>query len=386
MGFAGEGKVLDAMNSLIPSETVDVASLGRLFDNTTNSYKLLFFQGILRLIERSDNFDTRLILQFSDVAEEMLAIGWYPYKFFNLSFGVQDKTGEVLAALDFSVSEAAITNPSTRSSLLSAIRAQRHAIGMDRLLEYVPYRLLQPFFVRELAGKPDYKKNELTIELSNALFDERKPLYRINEQAPRSLEFHPDWISYIRTAFPIVRGWVAYHWINYLQQRNANIPAISNKIAPPLVRSSLTKQSSYWREIMRAAPVKCIYSGEILSPEDFSLDHFLPWSFVCHDQLWNLVPVVPEANSSKGNALPDRKYVDCFINLQTQGLQVAAALLGPRSWRKYTEDFVSDLRIPFSDLLVAESVSQGYMATLPSMLSLAKQVGFEPGWVYSSKA
>lgn len=250
----------------------------------------------------------------------------------------------------------------------------------------MPYRLLQPFFSRELSGKPDYRKNQLTVELSNILFDERKPLYRIIEQAPGSLEIHPDWLAYIRAAIPVVTGWVAYHWINYLQQRNANIPAISNKIAPPVERSSLSKQSNYWREIMRVAPVKCIYSGKILSAGYFSLDHFLPWSFVCHDQLWNLIPVLPEVNSSKGNALPDRRYVDCFVNLQTQGLRVAASVLGARSWRKYTEDFVSDLRVPFTNLLVAESVSQGYMAALPSMLSLAKQVGFEPGWVYSAKA
>jgi hypothetical protein len=82
------------MNSLAPSEVVDVCSLSRLFDNTTNSYKLLFFQGILRLIERSNISDAHLILPLAEVAEEMLAIGWYPYKFFRLSFGVQDKTGE----------------------------------------------------------------------------------------------------------------------------------------------------------------------------------------------------------------------------------------------------------------------------------------------------
>lgn len=30
-----------------------------------------------------------------------------------------------------------------------------------------------------------------------------------------------------------------------------------------------------------------IYKAERLDA-DFSIDHFLPWSFVAHDQLWNL--------------------------------------------------------------------------------------------------
>ena len=372
------------MNQLTPSATVDVAKLSRLFDNTTNSYKLLFFQGILKVIERSDADRSDLTIPIPDIAEEMLAIGWYPYTFFHLSFGAQDKTGEVLDALDFSVSESAITNPTTRTLLLAAIRSQRYATRMDRLLTYVPYRLLQPFFAKELTRQPEHRKNLLTAQLSNDLFDKRKPLYRIIDGRPESLALHPDWLAYIRAAFPIVTGWAAYHWINYLQQRNPNVPAISTKIAPPITRSSLSRQADYWRKIMQEAPVRCIYSEEVLSEGHFSLDHFLPWSFVCHDQLWNLIPVLPQANSSKGNALPDRRYVDCFVNLQTQGLEIASRLLSPRSWRKYTEDFVSDLRIPYSDLLAPHSVSQGYMDTLPSMLSLAKQIGFEPGWVYST--
>lgn len=34
-------------------------------------------------------------------------------------------------------------------------------------------------------------------------------------------------------------------------------------------------------------------------------DHFIPWSFVMHDEPWNLVPMFKNMNSSKGSRLPN---------------------------------------------------------------------------------
>ena len=36
-----------------------------------------------------------------------------------------------------------------------------------------------------------------------------------------------------------------------------------------------------------------------------SIDHFVPWSYVAHDELWNLHPTTKSVNSSKSNNLPD---------------------------------------------------------------------------------
>ena len=38
-----------------------------------------------------------------------------------------------------------------------------------------------------------------------------------------------------------------------------------------------------------------------------SIDHFVPWSYVASDELWNLIPTVKSVNSSKSNNLPDWK-------------------------------------------------------------------------------
>ena len=38
--------------------------------------------------------------------------------------------------------------------------------------------------------------------------------------------------------------------------------------------------------------------------KEYDVDHFVPWSFVMNDELWNLMPIDSSLNSSKSNRLP----------------------------------------------------------------------------------
>ncbi|NLV68960.1 MAG: hypothetical protein GXY14_14925 [Spirochaetes bacterium] len=58
-----------------------------------------------------------------------------------------------------------------------------------------------------------------------------------------------------------------------------------------------------------------------------SLDHFIPWSFVVHDRLWNLTPVSRSINSSKSDLLPSLdKYLEHFIDQQLAAYKTALAM------------------------------------------------------------
>ena len=48
-----------------------------------------------------------------------------------------------------------------------------------------------------------------------------------------------------------------------------------------------------------------IYGDVPLDTSSISIDHFIPWSYVAHDELWNLHPTTKSINSSKSNNLPD---------------------------------------------------------------------------------
>lgn len=373
------------MNCLLPpSNKVNISSLGCLFENTTNSYKFVFFQAIINLLQKTQPTDGSVLLKMEELAVEMVALAWYPHAFCKLSFGTADKLGRVLDRLQFSLNERAIAHAVTRKNLRNAIKNQYDQIGIKGLLRYVPYRLLTPFFPDRLHGKLDSQKDQLIFELSVESYETKDPaLYRFVDDGS-AIEIHPDWVTYLTESWRIVEGWVGKNWIDYLQSRNPNTPSIPNKISPPLNRSPLTSQTNYWRAVINEKSVNCLYSGVALNPREFALDHFIPWSFVCHDQIWNLIPVTKEANSSKSNSLPSDYYLDGFIKLQLEGLKITRRKFNEGAWSKLTEPFVSDLRIVPENLLDEKSLKAAYHEILPSMMSLAGRIGFHAGWKHSS--
>ncbi|MBK5968358.1 MULTISPECIES: HNH endonuclease domain-containing protein [Thiorhodovibrio] len=79
-----------------------------------------------------------------------------------------------------------------------------------------------------------------------------------------------------------------------------------------------------WRPRSRASDASASASSRT------TFAHHLPWSFVVHDQLWNLIPVPPSVNSAKSNRLPAADYLEPFTRLQHQALQIASAALPPK--------------------------------------------------------
>ncbi len=68
---------------------------------------------------------------------------------------------------------------------------------------------------------------------------------------------------------------------------------------------------------MEIAQISDIYSGNILNSKGYEIDHFVPWSYITNDEMWNLVPVNASLNSSKRDKLPNwDKYFEGFAQNQ----------------------------------------------------------------------
>ena len=112
----------------------------------------------------------------------MVALAWYPSKFFRLSFGLQDQMWTVINRLNFHIlSPGKLGYFDSQKSLRSEVLEQWEAINGEKLLRYVPHRLLSPFFSNELRGIKDSVKNSLIQKLSNEMFDVRQPIYRLSD-------------------------------------------------------------------------------------------------------------------------------------------------------------------------------------------------------------
>jgi hypothetical protein len=376
--------------SLPAADGLNISALAGLFRHTTNSYKFVFFLALLDLLKR-DPFKGNRPYTYAEITLEMLTIAWFAHTFFKLSFGVADKIAEKIDALDIDFQASTNLLARDRQALRTALQ-KSDLQDAGSLMNYVPYRLLRPFFEPHLNGvdKSSGIFERAMPRITNAHFATARPLYRFNSDdygQCASLTFHPDWVAYLETHFPIIHGWAAWHWLQYMQRRNPATPAIAHKLFPPAKRDTLATQTRYWRAILSASDRperRCIYSGEVLTAEKFALDHYLPWSFVAHDPLWNLIPAPPSVNSAKSNHLPSADYLAGFVTLQHHGLSVAHRVLSPRAFGRFTEDYLTDLHLPsWEALLNIEPLAQAYQQNLNPLLTLAANQGFAPNWRYA---
>ncbi|AFY52661.1 hypothetical protein Riv7116_0048 [Rivularia sp. PCC 7116] len=375
------------MYNLPNDDSLDISALSRLFESTTNSYKYLYFLSLLDIIRRN-NFDIVSPISFKDIIVEMLANAWYPHNYFKLSFGTQDHISNKLDSLKLEITEPILKFRDTDKKLLrTAISNQNINDIVAFISNYVPYRLIRPFFAEDTRGFKDYDVNSAIINLSKNKFDNKKPLYCFNAQKQKdcnAIILYPDWIDYFKKNYVLVRGWASWEWLKYMQQRNPNIPNVVNKLFMPQQRDSLSKQTKYWKTVLTYREINCIYSEVQLNKNEISLDHYLPWSFVAHDQLWNLIPTTPSVNSSKSNNLPSQIYFADFINLQHLGLTVSYNHIPQNKWLKDIEPFICDLKINQADnLLNLEILTNAYEITLQPLITLASNQGFSANWVYA---
>ena len=54
----------------------------------------------------------------------------------------------------------------------------------------------------------------------------------------------------------------------------------------------------------------CFICHKKISEGELSRDHVIPWSFMCSDDLWNLVYVHKSCNSKKSDRTPSAKAID----------------------------------------------------------------------------
>lgn len=194
----------------------------------------------------------------------------------------------------------------------------------------MPYRLIRPFYEDELASARkadphwhDPKTDAVILELNQR--DPRDCIYQIGPDNS-SLTVEPSWAAFIVDNLPVIQGWLDYRLAKYLQARNPSVPAIIEKLRPPLHRE-LGAAKKYWRLAIERAELREVYTGQPLTRESLeqrgglSIDHFVPWSFVMHDEPWNLAPLSRSLNSSKSDRLPRlERYLRPFCQQQFDAL------------------------------------------------------------------
>jgi hypothetical protein len=348
--------------------------LGQVFKHTTNSYKLVWFIAILSLLRRA----RADVLALVDILTEMAVVGWHPVCLFRLSLGCQDKLQNAILAIQGDSRLAPNEQPDDVRSFVNGSPEAKARLACFR--RFVPTRFLSPWFADKLRGMVDSSRDAAIQQLAKE--SQMTPFaspYWFNGE---NICLNPSWRHFLTDNMAVVQAFVEHHLAVYLQTRNPNVPGVVNKLRAPTERQ-LNDASRFW-QFVRAEFTKSgrssrffdIYSEQPLA-RSFSIDHFLPWSFVVHDLFWNLTPVEPATNSAKNDVLPDLDfYLPRLANLHFGAIEVA------KSRPRLLEDYTDCFRLDAAELtaLSASSLETKFREVILPQAQIAINQGFQSGW------
>ncbi len=284
------------------SEELNIGYLSKLFENTTNCYKFFWFQAILRKMD-----GVRSRFTFDELINEMIADAWYMVTEYHLRLGplgITDNLEEVVKYIHEKYGFAPAEKREKILEFLQEVEDKRIIKYKSDLTLNVPYRLQVPFYDEINIARSMWNGSK-KILISEINRQKRLIYYFARISGLRTIiEVDEVWAEYLLKHKEILKGWTQLKLIQYLQNKNPSVPGIADKIEAPISRD-IERVRKYWKLIIQIDPsLRDIYGDILLKDEKISVDHFVPWQYVAHDELWNLHPTTKSINSSKSNSLP----------------------------------------------------------------------------------
>jgi hypothetical protein len=349
--------------TLLPTDkNLTTNKLAAVFKNTAASYKFYWFISLLQLLSKSSNNK----IPMKDILIKMICNAWYPVNYFKLNFGFSDKLSQNILLIKEELRVPVDINLNKLYNILKSTENKNVQRLILHFNQQVPHRFLYPW----ISGSKKEVKAKSQIFFNNCL-------YRLNDDEDQTVEINPEWKDYLLRNSKILLDFAYWNLLMYLQARNPNVPAIGSKLIKPITRNSLNKQKRFWDTVIQELETfHCIYTGNLLEPGNYDIEHFIPWSFVTHDQMWNLIPADSSINSSKSNKLPPlEKYLEPFVDIQHKAINIMYH-------KSYDSKLLEDYLILGPDLkkivtAPIEEFKHKYHDVLSPLVQIAVNSGFE---------
>lgn len=286
---------------------LEVDSFARMLKDPSYCYKFYWLEAIVNLINENVVETT-----FDEIINEMIANAWYSVVEYHIHLsGIVN--GEARDGLERAINHlkelSDLASSASKSEIKDAIRKHNKELHSEKiqLTNMVPYRALAGFFENHGQSVNWEKRSILISYIQQFNSDIAKLPYIFGEGGGlnRIVIFDPDWINMINDNSVEILGWIQYEKLKWLQNNNPEVPGLVYKLRAGDNVRKLERVRKLWNGIMDVHPVMDIYTGKNIDPTAFDVDHFVPWSFVMNDELWNLTPMDSSLNSSKSNKLPE---------------------------------------------------------------------------------
>lgn len=329
--------------------TLEIGCFSSMMDNPTCCYKFYWLEAIVQLISQNIKSAT-----YDEIINRMIANAWYPVIEYHIHLSGLDSYGQVKDNLERAVLRlkmlSDLSNSASREEIIqniSILDDDKHFKRYkNELIKYVPYRALSGFARQGgITVNLDGNKSKVMTQF-NALSKSKILLpyiFCVGRGLERELVFNDGWVQMIQDNTVAILGWIQHEKVKWLQKNNPEVPGIVYKLIPNDKIRKLDRVKKLWRAVMDIVPIRDIFADEPLIEGNYDIDHFIPWSFVMNDELWNLMPIKSPLNSSKSNKLPvwDKFFKGFASNQYILYLQIKS---GNRNiYNLYTECFQDNL-------------------------------------------
>lgn len=346
-----------------------ISSLISVFNNTSASYKFYWFLSILHLVE-----EEKFEYTFKELTIKMISLSWYTINFHKLSFGSQDKLEQAIKSI-INSSEGKIEENDDPEKIISFLENNfdDYKKEINHFNKKVPYHFLSPFIGTQ-------KNNREWIDASREKFSTARPyIYFLDIDR---ITIHAKWIKYLIENRKLLIDFSLWNFVHkFLETRNPNIPNITQKLIKRPKRESLSSQTKLWNSFAEHENLISIYTKNKI--DDYAIDHFIPWSFVSHNQLWNLAPIESSLNSKKSNKLPTGNLINHFCEQQFDFFNHISSNDSIKTPKKLLEDYSNIFKVQTKDIIHKEK--QEFVKTLSAhinpLLQFASNSGFQ-NWDY----
>lgn len=286
---------------------LDIRSFFLMLKDPSYCYKFYWLEAIVTLISEGVTETT-----FNDIIDEMICKAWYSVREFHihLSGFVNGEIKDGLENTVLKLSELSnLPSNASRVEIKNAIRKHDRELYKTKaqLTNMVPYRAMAGFFASAGVSAPWDSTVKMKETISSFSYEVTALPYTLGESSRLSKEviFHPDWVRMIRDYTVPVLGWIQFEKVKWLQNNNPEVPGLVYKLLPMDEKMrKLGKVRSLWEGILSIRNITDVFTGKPVAAGKYDVDHFIPWSFVMNDELWNLMPMDSSLNSRKSNKLP----------------------------------------------------------------------------------
>lgn len=290
---------------------LDLEGFSLMMKDPSYCYKFFWLEAIVQLIS-----ENKTQASYNEIINHMISNAWFPVLEYHIHLSGIYGDGLIRDNLEKAVLRLKkITDLRTDASRVEIINALKkneddkelRNCKMD-LTKNVPYKALSGFANR---GEERIDLNSSAgrlMEYYNALSKKEILLpYTFNDDngLSRIVTFNDGWIQMIQDNAVAILGWIQHEKVKWLQNNNPEVPGLVYKLAPADEKMrKLNNVRKLWEAILDISPVRDVFTGEEIVTTKYDVDHFIPWSFVMNDELWNLMPMDSSLNSSKSNKLP----------------------------------------------------------------------------------